>query len=110
MELADLLHVDDETELFILHYVFVPRINKHLAEFADGWNGHKLSSERNTTPNQLWISGLHEIHGMANSTITREIWEPESDVRRKFLHSLTFVVPRGYLVYSVGRMCSPSLY
>eukprot|EP00794_Sanderia_malayensis_P020778 gene20778-22806_t len=79
MEIAGILNVDDENELFILHYVFLPRINRHLTEFSFGWNCHKLSAEKNVTPNQLWISGLHDINGLEGSRIAEEIWEPENN-------------------------------
>ena len=43
----------NETDLFCLHFVFLPRINKTLTEFIDTWNNHPLSTEHNSTPNQL---------------------------------------------------------
>ena len=46
-------------------------------QFIDGWNNHPLSTERNLTPNQLWIFGLHQISG-TDSTIDRYLWEPDS--------------------------------
>ena len=47
----------NEVDLFCLHYVFLPKINKTLQEFSECWNNHKLSSEHNLTPNQLFIRG-----------------------------------------------------
>ena len=40
----------NDTHLYCLHYVFLPRINKHLADFVDSWNYHSLSTEHNQTP------------------------------------------------------------
>ena len=31
--------------------------------------------------NQLWISGLHGMYGVVDSTIAKEVFEPENDVR-----------------------------
>lgn len=58
LESNGLLEIDNEIHLYCLHYVFTPRINKHLAAFRDGWDCHPLSTERNRSPNQLWIEGL----------------------------------------------------
>ena len=34
---------------------FVPRANRALKFFADSWNAHPLSSEKNRSSEQLWI-------------------------------------------------------
>eukprot|EP00794_Sanderia_malayensis_P004322 gene4322-4896_t len=66
LEMEGLLHPDNSVELFVLHYVFKGRINKHLQQFSDGWNAHKLRTEKSMTPNQLWIKGLHDIEDDLN--------------------------------------------
>ena len=48
----------NETDLFCLHFVFLPRINRALEEFRMGWNFHSLRTESNLSPYQLWISGV----------------------------------------------------
>ena len=58
MEDQFLLDINDEVHLFCLHYVFLPRINLALNLFKNAWNLHPLSTERNLSPIQLWISGL----------------------------------------------------
>ncbi len=45
-----------ETDLFSLHYVYIPRINRALREFETGWNHHPLSSQQGRTPMQLFCS------------------------------------------------------
>ena len=47
----------NEVDLFCLHSVFLPRVNSALNSFVESWNNHALSSERNLTPNQLFIEG-----------------------------------------------------
>ena len=47
----------NQVDLFCLHSVFLPRINNALNSFVESWNNHPLSSERNLTPNQLFIEG-----------------------------------------------------
>ena len=50
----------NETDLFCLHYVFLPRINKTLSEFIETWNNHPVSTAQNLTPNQMFIRGALE--------------------------------------------------
>ena len=45
-----ILHLESEVEVFALHYIFRPRINRALELFVGGWNRHSLSSEHNATP------------------------------------------------------------
>ena len=58
MEESLILDPSNEVQLFALHYVFVPRINKHLETFTSGHNNGPISTERNLTPLQLWVNGL----------------------------------------------------
>lgn len=66
MEEDGLLDCDDSTALYALHYIFLPRINRHLQLFTESWNNHPLRTQRNQTPMQLWISGIlgapHELY------------------------------------------------
>ena len=54
MEFSGQLNVEDEIELYVLHYVYTKRINRHLP------HNHKLTSCKCSTPNQLWVQGLHK--------------------------------------------------
>ena len=58
LEDLELLDPSSELDLFSLHYVFVPKINKHMNIWKDGWVNHKLSSEAQYTPLQLFISRM----------------------------------------------------
>ena len=57
-ELEDTSALDSENEvdLFCLHYVFIPRVNKSLQSFLTGWNHHGLSTENNLSPLQLYTA------------------------------------------------------
>ena len=46
-----------ETDLYALHYVYLPRINKALHIFAEGWNS-RLSSEHNKPPLHLFTKSM----------------------------------------------------
>lgn len=45
------------TDMYCLHYVFLPRINAALDAFVQSWNNHPITTEHNLTPNQLFIKG-----------------------------------------------------
>ena len=51
LERSNLLNVENDIDLFVLHFVFQSGINNHLNTFAEGWDCHKISSEKNLTPN-----------------------------------------------------------
>ena len=48
-----------ELDLYSLHYVFLPLIQKQLDCFRAH---HPLRTERNRTPQQLWILGLQAMN------------------------------------------------
>ena len=58
LENLELLDPSSELNLLSFHYVFVPKINKYLNIWKDGWVNHKLSSEAYNTPLQLFISRM----------------------------------------------------
>ena len=57
MEYRGTLDPLDEQHIYALHYVYLPRINKSLDHFHEGWNHHAIRTERNMSPYQLFISG-----------------------------------------------------
>ena len=61
LEQCNLLNPDSECDLFILHYVFLPRISRSLIELVNVWNNHPLSTAGNRSPLQLWHSGINAI-------------------------------------------------
>ena len=63
----------NEVDLFCLHFVYIPKLNNCLQRFTQSWNNHPLSSERNQTPNQLFIHGIltqQQQHPSAQLTST----------------------------------------
>ena len=60
----NVLDLDNETDIFALHYVYIPRINRTLDEFGAAFNNHSVSSEGNRTPLQLFTldSHLQNLH------------------------------------------------
>ena len=54
LEHCGLLDPVNENHLFALHYIFLPRINKSLDAFRNGWNQHGIRTEGNHSPLQLY--------------------------------------------------------
>lgn len=54
-ESEELLDTLNEVDMYCLH---IPRINKCLAEFQQGWNHHSLSTEGSKSPYQLFLEGI----------------------------------------------------
>ena len=69
LERNNLLNPNDELDLAALHYVFIPRINENLEKFKVSWNNHKLSTEKQKTPNQLYILGMLNLFGSEYTAI-----------------------------------------
>ena len=59
-----ILDVNNDTDIFCLHYIYLPLINQAVSEFVAAHNCHKVSTKGNRTPEQLFWGDLHlsEIH------------------------------------------------
>lgn len=57
LESKQMLNPLNEVDIFCLHYIFIPRVNKCLHDFQGAWNNHALSTEENITPIQLFVEG-----------------------------------------------------
>jgi hypothetical protein len=58
LEEDGVLDVDDEVQMYVLHRIFLPRLNWHLQMFRNGWNNHPISTENNFSPNQLMLKHM----------------------------------------------------
>lgn len=58
LEDCGLLCPNDEVDLFSLHYAFLPCINANLEIFHQAYNRHRLRTEGNHSPLQLWLQGM----------------------------------------------------
>lgn len=54
LESQGALDDNNDTDIFCLHCVYLPRINKALDEFVAAHNSHRISTENNRTPKQLF--------------------------------------------------------
>lgn len=59
LERQGILDPLNDTDLFCLHYVYLPRIYKRLIEFIDAHSNHNVSTEGNNSPAQLFWVNLH---------------------------------------------------
>lgn len=64
-----ILDAANEVDLLALHYVYIPRINDNLDRFRSAWNNHKLSTEHQKTPNQLYILGMLQLFGSGYTAV-----------------------------------------
>ena len=58
MEAAGVLDPDNDEDLFVLHCLYIPRINNSLEEFTRAWNRHPLRTEENWSPYKLWLNSI----------------------------------------------------
>ena len=66
LECEQILDPDNDVDIFCLQEVFVPRIKRSLTEFVHSWHNHPISSERNMTPLQLFLTGSLAVEEDAN--------------------------------------------
>ncbi|KAL6459658.1 hypothetical protein MHYP_G00314170 [Metynnis hypsauchen] len=55
LEAAGQLNPDSDAHIFALHWIFIPHLQRHLAFFKEAWNHHRLRTEGNQSPVQLWM-------------------------------------------------------
>ena len=48
----------NDSDIFCLHWVYLPKLRNCIQQFMQSWNNHPVSSERNQTPNQLFVQGI----------------------------------------------------
>lgn len=58
MEAIGVLNPDDEIDLFVLHCLYLPRINHSLDEFLNAWNKHPLRTEQHWSPYKIWLNSI----------------------------------------------------
>ena len=68
LEVENMLDPLNEVDTYCLHFVFLPRINKHLADFQGSRNSHPLSTEGNMSPLQLFVEGLSQTESLSQQS------------------------------------------
>lgn len=91
MEDMGILNPEDPVHLCALSITYLPAINSKLASFQNAWNKHRIRTESNKTPEQLWLSGLLlKYHSHDNDTLNSD------DVRPLHERVLEFCQQHGY--------------
>ena len=80
LENCRVLDPGNDTHIFCLHFVYLPRINRHIETWRQAWVQNVLSGAKRT-PNQLWIEGLTS---MANSSHRVAVETFQEDVSRQY--------------------------
>ena len=82
LEDLQILSPDNSTDLVSLHYyVILPQINVQLEIFCQAYNWHKIRTEHNTSPLQVWVRGL--LNGTSDQEATSGVFETMTEVKFK---------------------------
>jgi len=52
------LDVDNDTHLIALQLIFLPVINARMNSFRQAWNSHRMRTDGNRSPQQIWVQGM----------------------------------------------------
>ena len=61
LEYRNHLIPDNKFHRYALHYIYLPRINRSLKVFKEGWNNHSIRTEHSLSPNQLFVQGALQL-------------------------------------------------
>lgn len=75
LEEMGVLDPENASDRYALQYIFTPRINQCLTEFACAWNHHPLRTERNWSPKKIWMNGVLDPNNQELTAI-RDIVDP----------------------------------
>ncbi|XP_078362786.1 uncharacterized protein LOC144646946 [Oculina patagonica] len=76
LEANFILEPGNDIDIYALHYVFFPRIQRLLNRFVQRFNLHSISTEHNRTPRQLWASGCLRSFNSPDASI-RDIFDTD---------------------------------
>ena len=68
----------NEVHLYCLQLVYLNLINQALDEFTAEWNSHPVTTERNLSPRQLWVSGMVTLQH-SNCTAVQDLVDASTD-------------------------------
>ena len=61
-----------------MELVYLNLIKQALDEFTAKWNSHPVTTERNLSPRQLWVSGMVTLQ-LSNYTAVQDLVDASSD-------------------------------
>ena len=80
MEEAGILDRNNTLHLFILHYIYLPRVNVAIDSFTRAWNRHPMRTERNWSPERMWTNGMIDITNR-NLSAVADVRDENNDVQ-----------------------------
>lgn len=91
METVGLLEPHNDTHLWCLHFVYQPRINRHLQLFSEGWSRKRIRTAGYKTPAQLWFQGLYAV-AQSDHLIAQEMNQDELQVICPLFRDISFYI------------------
>ena len=79
------LDINDNKHMWVLHYVFIPRLNRDVKTFRNQWNTHGLRTQEHLTPLQVFVK---DSLAQCNTTFGSYMYAG-SDARKKLWRPLT---------------------
>lgn len=69
MSESGILNLENPLHIFVLHLIFLPRINQSIKLFSEAWNHHPLRTERNRSPTYIWQHGMLDVRNRNLNTV-----------------------------------------
>lgn len=83
MEHCDVLDLSNNTDVFALQYICLPRVNHHLDTWRCGWENHTISGT-GKSPKQMWVHGMQMIANSSHPSTVELFYEDVSLVTYNF--------------------------
>jgi len=90
LEESGVLDPASNLHLFALHFVYIPRLNRHLSLWKEGYIRHSIRTAGSRSPMQLYILGLLRLRGSDNIP-AREMYEPRTEVSSPLCLSILLI-------------------
>lgn len=87
LENENLLNLENEVHRFCVQYVYKLVINRKLSSFRSAWNVHKIRTENNKTPRQLWLEGLLSNYN-SSFTAVSDIFDNNMNLHERLSEAL----------------------
>ncbi len=69
LEDSGTLDPENDIHKVSLQLVYLPEIQSRLSRFREAWNHHRLRTENNRTPSQIWTDGMLTNMGVDSTSI-----------------------------------------
>ena len=92
LEDEGVLNPDTALHKSILQTVYVPVLQSRLDRFRDAWNSHRLRSENNRSPTQIWRDGMLASQGSGHTATDEVFGGPTGDLHQRVVAELRELV------------------